>query len=125
MAAFDKNIFREETIINEILQILREGYRTNFLMNILSLVDISVWKNKYLKELIDIINEYAEDPYDKNKLLLSPNPLMTIALACEILGTIIRERKKFDNECLKIQTMLFQLGKMYTKKIEDEPFYER
>lgn len=94
-------------------------------MNILILVDISVWKNKHMKELLDIINEYAEDPYDKNKLLLSPNPLMTISLACEILDNIIHERKKFDNECIKVKNGLLELGKMYTNKIEDEPFYER
>ena len=103
MVAFDKSIFREEKIVSQILNVLREGYRTNFLMNILVLVDISVWKNKYLKELIDVINEYVEEPYDKNKLLLSPNPLMTISLACEILDTIIEVRRRFDNECKRIK----------------------
>jgi hypothetical protein len=107
------------------LSILREGYRTNFLMNILTLIDISVWKNKYLKELLDTLNEYIEDPYDKNKLLLSPNPLMTIALACEILGKVSEYRRKFDNECNKISKSLLELGKMYSLKIEDEKFYER
>lgn len=57
-------------------------------MNILSLIDISVWKNKHLKDLIDIINDYTEENYDKNRLLLSPNPIMSIALAAELLSTI-------------------------------------
>jgi hypothetical protein len=97
--AFDKNIFRDEQVIENLLEIMKEGYRANFLMNILVLIDISVWKNKYMKELIDILNEYAEDPYDKNKLLLSPNPLMTIALAAYMLDNISDARKKFENEC--------------------------
>ena len=97
LSAFDKLIFREEQVINEILHILKEGYRTNFLMNILALIDISVWKNKHLKDLIDIINDYVEQDYDKNRLLLSPNVIMTIALAAEILINISRARKKFDN----------------------------
>ena len=101
MSAFDKMIFREETVINETLNILMEGYRTNFLMNILTLIDISVWKNKYIKDLLEIVNDYVEENYDKNRLLLSPNPLMSIALAAELLTKIAAFRRKFENECTK------------------------
>ena len=72
-------------------------------MNILTLIDISVWKNKHLKDLIQIIDDYVNENYDKNRLLLSPNPLMSIALAAEILITIALSRKKFENECTKIR----------------------
>ena len=102
VAAFDKMIFREEIVIEKILTILKEGYRTNFLMNILTLIDISVWKNKSMKDLIEVINDYVEENYDKNRLLLSPNPLMSIALAAEILKNIGNYRRKFENECNKI-----------------------
>lgn len=68
-------------------------------MNVLTLIDISVWKNKHMKDLIDIINDYVEENYDKNRLLLSPNPLMSIALACELLKNVGRNRRKFENEC--------------------------
>lgn len=94
-------------------------------MNILTLIDISVWKNKHLKELIDIINDYIMENYDKNRLLLSPNPLMSIALAAEILNKVASARRKFENECNKIQTELLKLGKMYSRKIEDEKYYEK
>ena len=125
LSAFDKMIFREDAVINQILTILKEGYRTNFLMNILTLIDISVWKNKHLKELIEIINDYVEENYDKNRLLLSPNPLMTIALAAEILNHIGTSRRKFENECVKVRTQLLELGKMFSSKIEDEKYYEK
>lgn len=117
-------IFREDTVIIEILTILKEGYRTNFLMNILSLIDISVWKNKHLKDLIEIINDYVDENYDKNRLLLSPNPLMSIALAAELLNKIGDARRKFENECVKIKNQLLALGKMYSRKIEDEKYFE-
>jgi hypothetical protein len=94
-------------------------------MNILTLIDFSVWKNKHLKELIDIINDYVEENYDKNRLLLSPNPLMTITLSAEMLNKIADSRRKFENECFKIKTKLLQLGKMYSAKIEDEKYYEK
>ena len=69
LAAFDKMIFREDKVINSMLNILQEGYRTNFLLNILSLIDISVWKNKHLKEIIEIIDSYTSDTFEKNKVL--------------------------------------------------------
>jgi hypothetical protein len=56
-----------------------------------------VWKNKNLKDLIDIINDYVEENYDKNRLLLSPNPLMSISLASELLNSIGNYRRKFEN----------------------------
>ena len=96
-------IWREEPVITSILDILSQGSRTNFLLNVLSLVNIDSWKNKHLKELIQIINDYVEENYDKNRLLLSPNPLMSIALAAEILQVVGKSRRKFENECNKIK----------------------
>lgn len=124
MAAFDKMIFREEIVIDQILEVLKQGYRTNFLMNVLTLIDISVWKNKHMKDLIDIINDYVDESYDKNRLLLSPNPLMSIALASELLNNVGKNRRKFENECQRIQARLLELGRMYSAKIEDEKYYE-
>lgn len=118
-------IFREDTVITSIINILKEGYRTNFLMNILTLIDISVWKNKHLKELIEIIDDYSEENYDKNRLMLSANPLMTIALAAEILNNVGISRRKFENECHKVRNSLLALGKMFSSKIEDEKYYEK
>jgi hypothetical protein len=90
-------LFREEPVINEILAILKRGYCTNYILNILSLIDISVWKNKRLKSLIEIINEYVIDDYNRNRLLLSPNPLMSIAMACELLTKIKNSRRRFES----------------------------
>jgi hypothetical protein len=75
LGAFDSQTFRNEKLIKDMLKVLHEGSRTLFLMDVLALIDLSVWKNKQLKELIDIINDYSEDVYYKNKLLLCANPL--------------------------------------------------
>mmetsp|Transcript_39182 Transcript_39182/g.37574 ORF Transcript_39182/g.37574 Transcript_39182/m.37574 type:complete len:166 (+) Transcript_39182:1560-2057(+) len=94
-------------------------------MNILTLIDISLWKNKHMNELLDALTEYVDDPYDKNKLLLSPNPMMTIALACEIIDKVANTRRKFENKSNRAKEQLLDLGKMYSLKIEDEKFYEK
>jgi hypothetical protein len=89
------------------------------------LIDIGVWKNKHLKEILDCIKGYLDDPFDKNRLLLSSNPLLSIALAAEILGKIAESRKKFENECFKIKEDLLKMGKMYSSKIDDQRYYEK
>jgi hypothetical protein len=93
-----------------LLTILKRGYSTNFILNILSIIDISVWKNKRLKSLIEIINDYVDSKFNQNTLLLSPNPLMSIALTCELLNKIAGARSKFDSECYQIQQNLLKLG---------------
>ena len=116
LAAFDKMLFRDDQVIGHILDILKKGYSTVFILNILSLIDISVWKNNRLKQLIQSINCYALNDY--------PNPLLSITLACEILSKVAKARRKFESECFQIQQNLLKLGNMYSKKITDENYYE-
>ena len=103
VAAFDKMLFRDDDVINELLSTLKEGYCTNFILNIISLIDISVWKNNRMKSLIEIINDYILHDYHTNRLLLSPNPILSISLSCEILGKIADARRKFESECYQIR----------------------
>lgn len=56
--------------------------------------------------------------------MLSYNPLLSIALTCELLKKLSISRKKFRNECNKILSGLLALGSMYNSKIFDENYYE-
>ena len=49
VSAFDKIIFREETVISQILMVMSSGTRTNFLLNIFTLIDLSLWKPKHFR----------------------------------------------------------------------------
>ena len=100
--AFEKHIFKDEDVIYFTLNLMYEGQRNNFLLNVLLLMDISAWKNKFIKSLIEIISQYIEENYEKNRLLVSYNPLMSIALSAELLSNISTSRKKFENECKRI-----------------------
>jgi len=100
--AFENHIFKDEDVIYFIINLMYEGQRNNFLLNVLVLMDISAWKNKFIKSLIDIIAQYVEENYEKNRLLVSYNPLMSIALSAELLTNISSSRKKFENECKRV-----------------------
>ena len=66
--AFDHIIFRKTEVMNKIIGILRyvlfafkfirEGHRTNFLLNVLVLSDIAIFKIKHVLQLIEVLHEY-------------------------------------------------------------------
>ncbi|CDW78613.1 UNKNOWN [Stylonychia lemnae] len=119
MGAFDKTIFKEEEVIGQILVILK--YKQAYLKIIIEmgaeLISCSI-------ELIQVFEDYVEQSFESNLLLLSYNPLMSIALTSELLKFIADNRKRFENECNKIYDDILELGKMFTSKIDDEKYYE-
>ena len=120
VSAFDKIIYRDEELIQKITEQFSNGARTTFVLNIFPLIDISVWKAKHFKGLIEIVVEFSENTYDKNNLMLTSNPIMSIALAADLLDTIGEKCKKLENECARIRNEILELGRLYTSKIDDE-----
>jgi hypothetical protein len=79
-----------------------------------------VWKAKHFKGLIEIVAAFSEDTFDKNNLMLTSNPIISIALAADLLDTIGEKCKKLENECTRVRNEILELGRLYTSKIEDE-----
>jgi len=48
IGAFDKQIFKEKSVVEQMLDFMKIGSKTNFLLNTLLLTDTAEWKNKYL-----------------------------------------------------------------------------
>lgn len=113
LRAFDKLLFREDPVVNKLLMYLNDGTRSIYILDILALLDISIWKNRQLKytneyllryrDLLDMLSSFSDQSYEANKLLLSYNPLMTIVLSCELAKTIAVVRRKFENECRRVE----------------------
>lgn len=122
--AYDKQIFKKEKVILKLLDLMKQGSKTNFILNTLILADISVWKNKHLLMLIEMFRNFTDGLFEDNRLLLCYNPLLIIALSAELLTLIGKSRQKFTNECNALKDKLLYLGKMYTSKIDDEDYYE-
>lgn len=124
LIAFNKYLFKEDHVADKLLDLLKSGSNTIYYLNILTMIDISLWKTSKLKELLHIFEAYGNQGFEKNQVLLTYNPLMTIALTCEVLTQIQKNRKKLENQATKAKTNLLSLGQMYSSKIEDEEFYE-
>ena len=124
IGAFDKQIFKSPEVVDKILECLKFGSKTNFLLNTMILTDVSLWKNDKLVNLIEMLSGFIDDPFEENRLLLSNNPLMSIALSAEILGIIASSRKRFENECEGLKGDLLDLGKVYNEKIDEDEYFQ-
>lgn len=124
IGAFDKQIFKDDDIAHEMILKLEVGSNTNIVLNILVLIDIQVWSGNNIGYLLDQFDNFVEENYDTNRLLLSNNPLMSIALTAELLQQIGFAKKKFANRCDELMESVLELGKQYNMKNEDDDFYK-
>lgn len=128
MGAFSEHeLFERENreVINEMLAHFEDGAKTNFILNIFHLLGFDLWKNDEIASLLDSFENFSEDNYLENRLILSYNPLMSIALTAEILMHISKTRKRYRDKCNDMMQTLLELGKMYAGKIADEDLYQR
>lgn len=80
-----------------------DGSKTNYILNVMLLSDVPNWKNKFLKELLEMIENFATETFENNRLLLSYNPLMSIALTADLLTAIGNNRSRFTATCLSLK----------------------
>lgn len=97
----------------------------NGLLNILVLIDIKVWTSNNIGQLIEIFNNLIDEDYEDNLLLLSFNPIMTIALTAELLTMVGESKKQFENQCNDMKEAILELGQTFNLKIgDDEAYYK-
>jgi len=75
-------------VVENILLLMEDGAKTNLILNVLLLIDIGVWSFDSTVDLILSIEALYDGADLDNKLLLSNNPLMSIALSSELLSNI-------------------------------------
>ena len=125
IGAFDKNYFKEDDVVEEILRLMQYGAKTNFLLNTLLLIDISVWSFDQAGDLIDKIDLLADtESVNDNNLLLSNNPLMSISLSCELLDNIGSKKAQFEEKCAETKENLLELGKVFNSRIDSIDDFE-
>ena len=113
-------MYRSDMVVSTMLGFFKDdGSKTNFLLNVFLLTDISQWKPQFLGELLDVFGEFVE----ADQLMLSYNPLMSIALTCDLVVKIGASRKMYSDQCNEILETLLSLGEIYSSKVEDEDYY--
>ena len=110
----------KEEFIYEILTMLKSKSKTEFILNILIFADFALWQQSELEEFIDCINEINEDAHDKNRIVLSYNPILCISLACLHLTSIGNSSSLFKRRCEVVSEGLLSLGSSIVGALIDE-----
>lgn len=71
-----------------------------------------------------MFENFASEPFETNRLLLSYNPMMSIALSSDLLTKIGNKRRRFNDDCLNLKQRILDLGKVFNGKIDDEEYYK-
>jgi len=103
---------------------LDNGAKTNLILNVLLLIDIGVWSFNDSARLIGSIQELLGGKELDNKLLLSNNPLMSIALSSELLSNIGRSKERYKEQCESVKKDLLDLGLVFNSKIDELEEFE-
>ena len=72
-----------------------------------------------------MFDNFASESFENNRLILSYNPLMSIALTADLLEKIAVSRIRFRDQCLDLKKEILELGKVYNSKIKDEDYFEK
>ena len=77
----------------------------------LILSNVTEWKTTYIDQLLEVFGNYIDSvDYKENRLLLSYNPLMSIALSADILTQIGKAKKRYQDATNAMVESLLGLG---------------
>ena len=85
---FTAKLLDEGEVIDMVLGDLEDGVRTEIVFNILTYVDFPKWKQTKLKKFMGQMKEIVKNSFEKNRILLTSNSILMVALACEFLYKI-------------------------------------
>jgi len=72
-------------LIDEVLNILETGSKTEVVLNIIGYMDLMRWSRGQLKRFIKLMRRCVDENYQRNPVTISYNPILLIALTCESL----------------------------------------
>lgn len=96
---FSHSILVQDKIVGKILSNLKNSIKTEMIFNILTYCDFSRWKQADLRIFINSIKEIIKNDFQKNRILLTANSIMILALAAEALVKIRKSVAVFKREC--------------------------
>ena len=70
-------------LIDEVLNILSTGSKSELILNILGYMDLLRWTRSQIKRFINQMRQCVIENFEKNPITISYNPILLIALACE------------------------------------------
>ena len=125
--AFEVQDISGDAVVEAILNFFEEqASMHNFYLNVLVLAQVTSWRNGQLARLLDLFGNYIDgcSDYKNAKLLLSYNPLLSIALTSDLLTQIAKAKKRYQDRCNSMKEELLTLGQVYNDKITTDAYYK-
>lgn len=82
-------------LLSTLFSLFRRRMRTELLLNVLLFSDLSRWEQTQLRTLLAVISEVVSEEIEQNRILLTYNPIMAIALGAEQLMKISNSKNIF------------------------------
>ena len=117
---FNVNILSNVKIITELLNNLSEGRHIELCLNIIIYVDFGQWSHGNIEILLSFIDDVINESEDNNKLILTSNTIMALALCSEFLKRISKTVRKYKRKCKHLLEGIAEIADKLVDNIEDE-----
>lgn len=114
---FGSDFFENQKVREEILNNIELKAKTEFYLNILLFADFSRWPQRDLDLFITCLEEITSEAHEKNRIVLSYNPILTICLASCHLESIGEKISIFKHRGQKLIQDLLDLGACLVENI--------
>lgn len=84
-----------EDVVDQMLYQLIEEKNTDIIFKVLAHCNINNWKQKNIRLFIEIVRKIVVQDYDRNILILSYNPILTLSLCGEYLSKLMSTFYRF------------------------------
>jgi len=93
------NLLVQPYVIEKILGQLKRDAKSELILNVLLFSDFTRWEQINLRALLEMLEEIAIEEHEQNRILLSYNPILAIALSGEFLNKIAENKNIFRHKC--------------------------
>jgi hypothetical protein len=126
---FDLGYMHNERVIEWIVARMNSGQNILFPLNLLLYANFRKWKNELLREFVTAAFKITKPDLERNIMLISHNPLLTLGLLIQFLNRLKAEFNEFDTDCQKLVEKFQIMGKMIIENMRfdhvEDIFMER
>ena len=117
---FDGAILCTANNITYLMEVLRDGTKTELMLNVLIFCDFGAWKPCSIEDFLDFLGEIVDPDKEQNLMYKSYNPILSICLICEFLGGIGDAISVYAHQCDGLSGDIQALGEQLIDQLDSE-----
>jgi hypothetical protein len=96
---FDLDYMHNERVIRWIVERINDGQNILFPLNLLLYSNFRKWRNELLREFVAAAFKFTKPDLERNIMLVTHNPILTLGLMIQFLNRLKAEFNEFDTDC--------------------------